>query len=165
MSRLFSLNLILNLSIVKGSKCQSCVQSKQSRKPHKTAEERHLTPLELIHFNICEMNDMSRYCYVYLLKTKYEALNYFKIYKAEVENQLEKKIKRFRSDRGGEYFSNVFDLFCVEYGIIHKKTLLYSPQSNGVAKRKNCALTDLYEEKTPYKEWIGRKPSLSYLRT
>jgi hypothetical protein len=29
MSRLSSLNLILNLSIVKGSKCQSCVQSKQ----------------------------------------------------------------------------------------------------------------------------------------
>jgi transposase InsO family protein len=79
-----------------------------------------------------------------LLKTKYEALNYFKIYKAEVENQLERKIKRFRSDRGGEYFSNVFDLFCVEYGIIHKKTLLYSPQSNGVTKRKNCTLTDLY---------------------
>jgi hypothetical protein len=29
MSRLSSLNLILNLSIVKCSKCQSCVQSKQ----------------------------------------------------------------------------------------------------------------------------------------
>jgi hypothetical protein len=39
MSQLSSLNLILNLSIVKGSKCQSCVQSKQPRKPHKVAEE------------------------------------------------------------------------------------------------------------------------------
>jgi hypothetical protein len=28
---------------------------------------------------------------VYLLKTKDEALNYFKTYKAEVENELEKK--------------------------------------------------------------------------
>jgi hypothetical protein len=52
------------------------------------------------------IDNASRYCYIYLLKTKDEALNYFKIYKAEVENQLEKKIKRFRSDRGGEYFSN-----------------------------------------------------------
>jgi hypothetical protein len=42
MSRLSSLNLILNLSIIKGSKCQSCVQSKQPQKPHKAAEERHL---------------------------------------------------------------------------------------------------------------------------
>jgi transposase InsO family protein len=142
MSRLSSLNLIMNLSIVKGSKCQSCVQSKQPQKPHKAAEERHLTPLELIHSDICEMNgvltkaeqryfmamidDTSRYCYVYLLKTKYEALNYFKTYKAEVENQQETKIKRFRSDRGGEYLSNEFDLFCAEYDIIHERTLPYS---------------------------------------
>jgi hypothetical protein len=39
------------------------------------------------------------------MKTKDEALNYFKTYKVEVENQLEKKIERFMSDRGGEYFS------------------------------------------------------------
>jgi hypothetical protein len=102
MSRLSSLNLILNLSIVKGSKCQSCVQSKQPRKPHKAAEDRHLAPLDLIHSYICEINgvltegeqryfmtmidDASRYCYVYLLKTKDEALNCFETYKAEVEN-------------------------------------------------------------------------------
>jgi hypothetical protein len=42
---------------------------------------------------------------VYLLKTKDNALNCFKTYKAKVENQLEKKIKCFRSDHGGEYFS------------------------------------------------------------
>jgi hypothetical protein len=56
MFRLSSLNLISNLSIIKGSKCQSCVQSKQPRKPHKTVGERHLALLELIHSNICEMN-------------------------------------------------------------------------------------------------------------
>ena len=55
------------------------------------------------------IDDASRYCYLYLLKIKDEALNYFKIYKAEVETQLDKKIKRIRSDRGGEYFSNDFD--------------------------------------------------------
>jgi hypothetical protein len=213
MSQLSNLNLILNLSIVKGSMCQSCVQSKQPRKPHKVAKDRHLAPLELIHSDICEMNgvlteggqryfmtmidDASRYCYVYLLKTKDEALNCFKTYKAEVENQLEEKIKRFGSDRGGEYFSNEFNLFCVEHGIIHERMPPYSTQSNGVAKRKNRTLTDLVnstldtaglskawwgavlltschvlnrvpmksKEKTPYEEWIGRKPSLSYLRT
>jgi hypothetical protein len=127
LSSLSLLNLILNLSIVKGSKCQSCVQSKQPRKPHKAAEERHLAMLELIYSDICEINgvlteggqryfmtkidDASRYYYVYLLKTKDEALNCSKNYKAEVENQLEKKIKRFGFGRGGEYFSNEFNLF------------------------------------------------------
>jgi transposase InsO family protein len=135
------------------------VQFKQARKPHKAAEDRHLAPLELIHSDICEINgvlteggqryfmiminDASRYCYVYLLKTKDEPLNCFKTYKAEIENQLEKKIKCFRSDRGGEYFSNEFDLFCTEHGIIHERTPPYSPQSNRIAERKNRTLTDL----------------------
>jgi transposase InsO family protein len=77
------------------------------------------------------------------LKTKDEALNCFKTYKTEVEKQLEKKIKCFRSDHGGEYFSNDFDLFCVEHGVIYERVPFYSPQSNGVAERKNHTLNDL----------------------
>src|SRR3954454_12948300 len=131
MSRLSSLSLIPKFTIAKGSKCHSCVQSKQPRKPHKAAEERNLAPLELIYSNLCEMNgvltkggkryfmtlidDATRFFYVYLLKTKGETLHDFKIYKADVENQLEIKIKRVRSDRGREYFSNEFDLFCAEH--------------------------------------------------
>jgi transposase InsO family protein len=136
-----------------------CVESKQPRKPHKATEARSLAPLELVHSDLCEMNgiltkggkryfltfidDSTRLCYVYLLKTKDEAFNYFKTYKAEVENQLERKIKCLRFDRGGEYFSNVFDEFCVEHGIIHERTLSFSPQYNGIAGRKNRTLTDL----------------------
>jgi transposase InsO family protein len=89
------------------------------------------------------IDDAFRYYYVYLLKIKDGALNCFKTYRAKVENQLKKKIKRFRSNRGGEYFYNKFDLFCMKYGIIHERTPPYSPQSNGVAKRKNHILTDL----------------------
>jgi hypothetical protein len=85
------------------------VQSKQPRKPHKTAEARNLAPLHLIHSNSCEMDriltkggkryfitfigDSTRFCYVYLLKSKDVALHYFKTYKAEVENQLERENK------------------------------------------------------------------------
>jgi transposase InsO family protein len=61
------------------------------------------------------------------LKIKDEALHYFKVYKAKVENQLERKIKRVRSDRGGEYFSNIFTLFCEEHDIIHERMAPYSP--------------------------------------
>jgi hypothetical protein len=42
------------------------------------------------------IDDCTRFCYMYLLKSKDEALLYFKTYKAEVENQLERKIKRLR---------------------------------------------------------------------
>ena len=52
MSRLSSMSLILDFTIAKGSKCHSCVQSKQPRKPHKAAAERNLAPLELIHSDL-----------------------------------------------------------------------------------------------------------------
>ena len=126
-SRLEKLNLIPKFDSVKGFECQVCVQSKQSCKPHKAVEARNLAPLDLIHSDLCEMNgilnkggkryfitfidDSTRFCYVYLLKSKDEALHYFKTYKAEVENQLERKIKWLRSNRGGEYFSGDFSIF------------------------------------------------------
>ena len=81
--------------------------------------------------------------YVYLLQTKDEELDYFKIYKTEIENQLDRKIKCLRSDCGDEYFLKNFDEFCEEHGIIHERTPPYSPESNGVAERKNRTLTNL----------------------
>ena len=42
---------------------------------------------------------------MYLIKHKDEAFDMFLSYKTKVENQLDKKIKRIRSDRGGEYVS------------------------------------------------------------
>jgi transposase InsO family protein len=93
------------------------------------------------------------------MKTKDEALHYFKIYRGEVENQFAKKIKYLRSDRGGEYFSNEFFEFCAVHGIIHEKTPPYSPESNGIAERKNHTLTDLVnamlETVRLSKEWWG----------
>jgi transposase InsO family protein len=173
LSRLANLNLILKINLVKGSKCHVCVQSKQPRKPHKAAETRNLVPLELVYSDICEMNgeltkggkryfmtfidDYTRFCFVYLLKTKDEVLQYFKIYKDEVENQLERKVKRLRFDRGGEYFSSEFSEFCVEHEIIHERTPPYSAQSNGIIERKNQTLTELVNAMLRtaglFKEW------------
>jgi hypothetical protein len=105
------------------------------------------------------IDDCTRFCYIYLLKLKDEALHYFKIYKVEVENHLKRKIKRLLSDRGGEYFSNDFSEFCAEHDIIHERTPPYSPQSNGIAERKNRTLTDLVNAMLDTaglsKEWWG----------
>ena len=117
--------------------------------------ERHTKPLDLIHSDICDskfvqtrggnkyfitfVDDSSKYYYVYLFKSKDEAIEKFVLYKHEVKNQLNKKIKVIRSDQGGEYESPFVDV-CTQHGIIHETTTPYSPQSNGVAERKNRTL-------------------------
>ena len=75
----------------------------------------------------------SRFTRVYLLRNKDEAFDMFLSYKAEVENQFDRKIKRIRSDRGGEYMP--LNDYCENEGIIHEVTPPYSPKSNGVAER------------------------------
>jgi hypothetical protein len=51
-------------------------------------------------------DDFSRYDYIYPIKERSKALDKFKIFKAEVENHHNIKIKIVRSDRGGEYYSH-----------------------------------------------------------
>ena len=46
MMRLANLSLIPKFSFVKNYKCHICVESKQTRKPHKAAKARSLAPLE-----------------------------------------------------------------------------------------------------------------------
>ena len=89
------------------------------------------------------IDDFSKYCYVYLVNHKNELFDKFKVYKTEVENQLERKIKILRSDRGGEYTSLDISTFCEMHDIIHEGTPSYAPQSNGIAERKNCTLLDM----------------------
>ncbi|GJT41240.1 retrotransposon protein, putative, ty1-copia subclass [Tanacetum coccineum] len=50
--------------------------------------------------------DFSRYGFVYLMKHKHAVFETFKVFQNEVENQLGKKIKAIRSDRGREYLSH-----------------------------------------------------------
>ena len=64
-------------------------------------------------------------------------------FKIQVENQKNKKIKRLRFDRGGEYSSTLFKKICEENGIIHEVTTPYTPEQNGIAERKNRTLKDM----------------------
>uniref|UniRef100_A0A2N9EK44 Integrase catalytic domain-containing protein n=1 Tax=Fagus sylvatica TaxID=28930 RepID=A0A2N9EK44_FAGSY len=148
--RLVNLNLLPKFQIDTNHKCETCVEA--------NSIERRSDPLELIHSDVCDLkfvqtrggrkyfvtfiDDCTRYYYVYLLRSKNEALESFIHYKKEVENQLNKKIKVLRSDRGGEYESP-FGEFCSQHGIVHQTTAPYSPQQNGVAERKNRTLKEM----------------------
>lgn len=74
---------------------------------------------------------------MYLIREKSEALDVFKIYKAKVENQLNRRIKSVRFDRGGECYGrftesgqhfSAFALFLREHGIIANYTMPGTPE-------------------------------------
>ena len=105
------LSLIPNLSLENHRKCESCVESKTTKKSCKSIE-RESDLLSLIHsdlgdlkntmtrggkrFYITFIDDYSRYITVYLLRNKNKARDAFIKYKSQVENQLSKKIKRLK---------------------------------------------------------------------
>ncbi|KAK8576717.1 hypothetical protein V6N13_015150 [Hibiscus sabdariffa] len=87
--------------------------------------------------------DFSRYEYIYLMRHKSEALEKFKEFKNEVQNQHGKSIKALRFDRGGEYLIQDFDELLKECGIVSQLTPPGTPQWNGVSERRNRTLLDM----------------------
>ncbi|GJU50151.1 zinc finger, CCHC-type containing protein [Tanacetum coccineum] len=107
----------------------------------------------------CTTYHASRFCYVYLLHAKDEALDKFRIYKIEVELQQNDLIKTLRTYRGGEYYDPVF---FQSVGIIHETITPYTPQqmvwSKGKIEFRNdliqCSLTRI---QTPKRKNLGEK--------
>jgi hypothetical protein len=100
-----------------------------------------------------------RYDYIYPIKERSEALDKFKVFKAEVENQHNIKIKIVRSDRGGEYYGRhtsygqvpgPFARFLQENDIVIQYSIPDDPQQNGVVKRRNRTLIDMMRSMLSY---------------
>ena len=66
-----------------------------------------------------------------------------KVWKALVENKSGKKIKLLRADNGKEYVNKNLQQLCEDCGIQMKHSTPYTPQQNGVAKRKNISLKEM----------------------
>ncbi|KAJ9553607.1 hypothetical protein OSB04_017652 [Centaurea solstitialis] len=139
--------------------CESCLSGKMTKQPFNKENERATDLLEIIHTDVCGpfshvarggyryfitfTDDFSRYGYVYLMRHKSESFERFKEFQNEVQNQLDRKIKFLRSDRGGEYLSDEFDNHLMECGIVSQLTPPYTPQMNGVSERRNRTLLDM----------------------
>ena len=64
----------------------------------------------------------------------------FLAYKGLLEKQSSYQVLKLRYDNRGEYLNNKFTTFCNERGIQMHYIIMYTPQQNGVATRKNCTL-------------------------
>ncbi|GKA65283.1 zinc finger, CCHC-type containing protein [Tanacetum coccineum] len=168
--------------------CDVCLIGKHSRAPFpKKSKARSTSPLDLVYGDLCGpitpptpsgkkyifllVDDYSRYMWVYFLTTKDQAFDTFKEFKNSIENELRTTLKMLRTDRGGEFTSNEFMLYCKENGIARQLTAPYSPQQNGVVEAVRHAIyilnsvpTKALEDITPYEAIKQRKPNLENLR-
>ncbi|CAL8152754.1 unnamed protein product [Prunus armeniaca] len=129
-------DMVLSLPEIKNTSevCEGCTFGKHCRKSFpKEATSRVTTPLEFVHTDVCGpmqivtkagnkyfltfIDDCTRMCCIYFLRYKSEVLTMFKKFKATIELQSGYKLKKLRSDRGGEYTSNEFNRFCDEMGM------------------------------------------------
>ena len=77
------------------------------------------------------------------MKFKSETFENFKKLKAFADNQSGTMLNVVRTDRGGEFLSNEFIVFCDENGIHKQLTAPSTPKQNGVAKRKNRIMVEM----------------------
>ena len=165
--------------------CDSCCAGKLHKLPFPSIDNKHTRPVfDLVHTDVCGkigttslgggeyfvtfIDDKSRYCWISIIKRKSEVFTKFKEFKVLVENQYNCKIKRMRSDNGGEYCSNEFENYLTSHGIIHERTVPKNPQQNGVAERMNRTLLEMtrsmiHDAKVPKTFWGEAVNTAAYI--
>jgi hypothetical protein len=120
--RLIKKSILSPLEFLDLKQCIDCIKGKYIKKIKKDAKW-SAEILERIHIDICGpfpvksvdgydsfitfTDDYSRYGYIYPIKERSEAWDKFKIFKTEVENQHNLKIKIVRSDLGGSIMVDI----------------------------------------------------------
>ncbi|KAL0319597.1 UNVERIFIED_CONTAM: Transposon Ty2-B Gag-Pol polyprotein [Sesamum radiatum] len=126
--------------------CESCLKGKMTKKLFVRQSTIANGLLDLVHTDICGplsiparggfsyfitfTDDHSRYGYVYLMRYKFEAFGRFKEYRLEVENQINRKIKALRSDRGElprSFWSYAFETAAKLLNITPSKSVPQTP--------------------------------------
>jgi transposase InsO family protein len=135
--------------------CDSCEYAKTTRKPLKKersapratqfGDEIHSdvwgpSPLESIFhhkYYTSFIDDHTRYSRITLLRKKDETFESYKHFEAWAATQHNVKIKRLRSDRGGEYLGDEFTAHLQAQGTERRLTTHDTPEHNGVAEALN----------------------------
>ena len=166
--------------------CEGCAVGKSVRYPFpKVGSKKSTGILDLVHSDVCGplniasvggsiyfltfIDDYSNFVCVYMLKKKSAVLEKFIEYLAMAENFSGRRLKKLRSDNGGEYVSDAFKDYLKQRGILTEPTVPYTPQQNGKAERMNRTILDnvramLYHAKLPLYLWAEAVSTVVYLR-
>ncbi|XP_022891620.1 uncharacterized protein LOC111406424 [Olea europaea var. sylvestris] len=174
--------------------CGPCQLGKQLKGSHKkTTKILTKRPLELVHMDLMGpsrteslggkryilivVDDFSRFIWIELLREKSDACDLIKSLCKRLNNELNLKVSRMRSDHGKEFENFHLESFCMDEGILHEFSSPITPQQNGElalhfwGEAINTArhiINGVYlrpkTDQTPYEILKGKKPTVKYFR-
>jgi hypothetical protein len=154
--------------------CEDCLVSKSKRqRGQRTSEAEELHPMHTmvsdvlgpfsegfsgVKYLVVFRDLASTYSEGFLLKKKDKVCLNFQRYIERMERLTGKKLKRFRTDGGGEFMSTKFLGWLGDKGIQHQHSMPYEPEQNGAAERLHrtvgeIARTALIASNLPVKFW------------
>jgi transposase InsO family protein len=89
------------------------------------------------------VDDFTRYTWVFFLVDKSDVFATLKTFIKRIHNEFETTIKKVRSDNESEFKNTRLNDLYDELRIRHQFSAKYTPQSNGLVKRKNRTLIDM----------------------
>lgn len=133
--------------------CEACIYGKQHRLSFGERKEKSSACGEIIHADVCGpiqtmslggaryflllKDDYSHYRYVFFLRQKSEVAGKVIAFIKLLQTQTLHKVKIFRSDNGTEFVNNELSQYFERKGILHQRTVPYTPEQNGCCEREN----------------------------
>ena len=163
--------------------CSVCIRGKMTNERSRLPDARAKAPLELVHSDLAGpmdptsregfrytlgfTDDYSGLVTVYFLKSKDSTVEATKRFIADVAPYG--RVKRLRSDNGGEFISREFKELMLENKIKHETSAPRSPHQNGTAERQWRTIFDmarclLVESGLPKQMWNYAVMSAAYIR-
>ncbi len=165
--------------------CGGCMVGRQRRKPSHESPSRQATEvLEFVHsdlggplpatrlrqtFYMFFYDDSTGCYYIEGMRHKIQAFEKFVKFVTWAKNQSGNKLKRYRTDFGGEFDNKLFKTSCEEHSVQFEPSAPYSPEQNGKAERLNYTLMSsvrsvLSTKKIPKSLWLEILKTVAYLK-
>jgi transposase InsO family protein len=93
-------------------------------------------------YGLVIVDDYSRFTWVFFLLDKSETQEVLKKFLKRPQIEFDVKVNKIRSDNGSEFKNTQVEDYVDQEGIKHEFSAPYTPQQNGVAKRKNRTLIE-----------------------
>jgi transposase InsO family protein len=165
--------------------CEPCVKAKQHRRSRPSSGSDSTQPLQLLHMDVCGplqepslggsvyvatfLDDYTKLSIVRPLASKHAVADAVMEVVEMLEKQSGHQLLVVRTDNGTEYVNKVLSDYFTRKGVVHQRTVRYTPEQNGAAERLNRTLMEkvramLEDSKLPKSLWAEAVTTANYLR-